>query len=303
MILIGSRALEMVLPGFLERKPRDFDFVSDFYEAQDFLEDNNITSQEVVNNKLICKQEPPLEFELIGHTESWYSSTMLVNLVETDSKTRKSKAFGLVPSLDVLFTLKMSHRYLKNSPHFWKTALDYHRLKSIGCQVPPAYKEFLLQRERDTYAYSHPKLNMGKKDFFDPNIGVRYTYDHDSIHKSVARHGVPAYTLYMKEGEEVQTDKNKFFSLGREIQLAGVAEEAEVLAIERSLVPHPGKMTPKQAFVFALSKVCSSITSGWFREFGYEHIFEVLEIYNPNYWDKFQEDVKVGRVPYYEGAA
>ena len=69
-----------------------------------------------------------------------------------------------------------------------------------------------------------------------------------------------------------------------------------MLACERSLIPHPGKMTPKQAWTFALSKVCSSITSGWFREFAYENIFEVMKSYPENYWDKFQQAAKEGKV-------
>jgi hypothetical protein len=100
----------------------------------------------------------------------------------------------------------------------------------------------------------------------------------------------------MKEGSEVMTSKQKFFDAPREIQLAGVVEEAAVLAIERSLVPHPGIMTPEQAWRFALAKVCSSITSGWFREFAYENALEILKLYPVGYWEKFQDDVKSGLV-------
>lgn len=100
----------------------------------------------------------------------------------------------------------------------------------------------------------------------------------------------------MKDGAEVQCDKAKFFACSREVQLAGVVEEAAVLAIERSLVPHPGVWSPKYAWKFALSKVCSSITSGWFREFAYENALDVLKLYPANYWDKFQKDVESGLV-------
>lgn len=108
--------------------------------------------------------------------------------------------------------------------------------------------------------------------------------------------GIPAYTRYQKDGQEVQCDKNKFFNCAREIQLAGVVEEAAVLAIERSLVPHPNVWTPHFAWKFALAKVCTSITSGWFREFAYENALDILKLYPVDYWDKFQKDVESGLV-------
>jgi hypothetical protein len=73
-----------------------------------------------------------------------------------------------------------------------------------------------------------------------------------------------------------------------------------VLAIERSLVPHAGVKTAKQAFVFALSKVCSSITSGYFRDFAYENAFDILKNYKDGYWEKFQNDVTNGKVKPYK---
>jgi hypothetical protein len=80
------------------------------------------------------------------------------------------------------------------------------------------------------------------------------------------------------------------------MRLNGVIEEACVLSIERSLVPWPNAKTPDQAFKFALSKVCSSITSGWFRSYSYAYAIEALQRYPRNYWDKFQKDVASGLV-------
>ena len=94
----------------------------------------------------------------------------------------------------------------------------------------------------------------------------------------------------------MQCDKNKFFSIDEKYRLAGAVEEAAVLAIERSLVPHAGTWTPEYAWKFALSKVCSSITSNWFREYSYNNIFKILKMYPKNYWEKFQNDVSIGLV-------
>lgn len=301
MILIGSRALMLRKPEALQRKPVDFDYVCHQSEFNSWLESNKdkikissiYPSVNINNNvhKMIVEGNTNFEFEIITPGTS---SEELEDLIKSDKDTMESP-FGLIPSFDMLFTIKSSHKYLKNSPHFWKTVLDYHTMKSLEAKVRPEWKDFLKFREKETYWYKHPKLNQNKNSFFSDD-NIQYVYDHDSIHESVAVKDKPAYTHYMKDGAEIDCDKNKFFSCSHEIRINGVIEEAAVLAIERSLVPHPGVKTPKEAWLLALSKVCSSITSGWFREFAYENIIEVLSLYPEGYWENFQYEVSIGKV-------
>jgi hypothetical protein len=303
MILIGSRALMLRCPQALRRKCVDFDFVATMDEAEMWVVDNcrkiGMTKRYPEKNgtKMIVEGATNVEFDII---KPGNSSEMLQQLVEHNPESIETP-FGWVPTLDMLFTIKSSHKYLKNSPHFWKTVADYHILKHLGAKVRPEYEAFLKLREAETYTYAHPKLNVSKDNFFkDDNIS--YVYDHDTIHQSVAKFERPAYTYYMKDGAQVQTEKQKFFEVSQDIRLAGVVEEAAVLAIERSLVPHPNVWTPEYAWRFALSKVCSSITSGWFRAFAYEHIPEVLKLYPTGYWEKFQADVEKGLVKPFTGS-
>ena len=308
MILIGSRglalrALAMKAPGLLLRKPVDFDFVCTKEEFDNWMDKNSskigMTKSYPVKDgaKMIVEGSTNCEFEI---TSPGTSTEMLINLVEGAPDSIET-SFGWVPSLDMLFTIKSSHKYLKNSPFFWKTLLDYHVMKAAGAKVRPEYEAFFKLRQKETYNYSHPKLNQSKDGFFADD-SIQYVYDHDTIHESVARGERPAYTYYMKDGAEVDCDKEKFFSVSQEIRLNGVIEEAAVLAIERSLVPCPGVWTPEYAWKFALSKVCSSITSGWFRAFAYEHALEILKLYPAGYWEKFQEDVKSGLVKPFTGS-
>lgn len=299
MILVGSRALVLRAPNLIARSPKDFDFVCTNDEFNSWMEKNsakiNPTKVYPEKNKMIVEGSTNCEFEITAPNTS---TQMLIDLVESDKETIDTP-FGKVPNIDMLFTIKSSHKYLKNSPHFWKTMVDYHIMKRAGAVVRPEYQAFLKQREKETYTYSHPKLNQSKDDFFS-DANISYVWDHDDIHKSVAIGDRPAYTYYMKDGSEVQCDKNKFFALPQEVRLNGVIEEAAVLAIERSLVPHPGVWTPEYAWKFALSKVCSSITSGWFRSFSYNNCLEVLKFYPNGYWEKFQQDVASGLVKPYK---
>ena len=210
-------------------------------------------------------------------------------------------------TLDELYTLKMSHRYLKDSPHFRKTRNDILLMRVLGASIfdPTWFKE----REYETYWYKHPKLNVKKKDFFTGD-GVQYVYDHDDIHMAMAHLRdwtdgdsysnpslrVPAYRLYMMDGSEVQCSRKKFFEANEGIRLYGVLEEAQVLALERSQIPFRGKVDPRRSFDIALQKVCTSITSGWFREFAWENYSLIEAMYESDYVDRFWSAVDAGKV-------
>jgi hypothetical protein len=156
--------------------------------------------------------------------------------------------------------------------------------------------DWFKQREEETYLYKHPKLDVSKKDFFTDD--VPYIYDHDSLHKAVALEETPAYTKYMKDGSEVMTCKDKFFSLDHKTRLYGVYEEVCVLSLERSQLNYGlGKLdgpTPRWSFLKALEKVCTSITSGYFREWAWESYDNVVELYESlgerDYIDRFQRN-------------
>jgi hypothetical protein len=300
MILIGSRALQLRAPSALRREPLDFDLAGTELECERWVSENaskfDVTRDHRMGRKRTLEGSTIVELEI---SAPGTSTELLLQLVHDDRETIDT-TFGQVPSLDMLFTLKRSHRYLKDNPHFWKSLIDYHTMRAMGAKVRSEYELFLKLREQEQYLTLHPRLNQNKQQFFSDD-SIQYVYDHDTIHESVAIFDRPAYQYYKRDGAEVQVSRKKFEAADRSIQLAGVVEEAAVLAIERSLVPHPGVKTPHEAWGVALSKVLTSITSGWFREFGYENAPEILKLYPKGYWEKFQQDVKNGLVKPYGG--
>lgn len=288
-------------PQILNRRPLDFDFICtrdeyDYWIDKNLSKINPTKMYAISDSKLVVEGSTNCEFELIVPGTS---SELLSNLVANDDQSLDTP-FGLVPSFDLLFTIKQSHRFLKDSPHFWKTAIDWHRMRLAGAVVRSEYNEFLKLRETETYAkQNHPKLNKSKKDFFDENVnGFLPIYDHDSIHKAVALYDRPAYTYYMKDGSEVLSDKTKFFNSSREIQMAGCYEEITTLFFERAICPHReiwrGK--EKQVWLLAASKTASSITSGYFRTFLYDNLFDVIKMYDESVLEKFEKAVQSGIV-------
>ncbi len=195
-------------------------------------------------------------------------------------------------SINTLLTLKLSHRYLKNSPHFLKTMRDIHKLRAANAFVEEV--EWFKRREAETYDYSHPSLNVNKNEFFKNETYNKY--DHDDLHEAIKIGNYPAYKDILSDNAQVKCDKTKWDNLSDYKKLNCALEECYVLALERSLIPNDFKTNPKKAFETALIKVCTSITSGWFREWCWENYDYILENYEDFYLNKFHEALKSGKI-------
>lgn len=275
LVFIGSVALNKYRQE-ADRKPiNDIDAIADYDAAARYLNEEGCTTIHPINGgKTLFGQKPSGS---IYEIEIAWPGTSAAALLE-----RVNDNMGCLP-LDLLYTLKMSHRYLRNSPHFMKTMRDIHEMRSMGAKIPDDWHDWYLTRQKETYWYQLPNLNRSKDEFFVD----QYQYDHDSIHEAVAIYDKPAYKYYDVEGAEVLSSKDKFYSVSDDIRLAGVVEEASVLALERSLIPH-GTWSEDKAFEYALMKVCTSITSGWFREFAWENYEAALKMYKARPWSLLQ---------------
>lgn len=304
MLLIGSHAAKSYWSGW-ESKFLDYDYITTYEDAEKlakvYKDIGDLKAYYPTNNgnTLIVKTNDGV----IADMEIAWPGTSGEMILNSYNLCNIS-----VASPWTLYLLKMSHRYKKNSPHFLKTMKDIHQFRAyLGItekgeptEVPDWYK----LRVKETYSYAHPKLNTTSKEFFKPEDNF-YVYDHDWIHEVVALDFQPAYLNYQVDGEEVLCSKDKFYSVDPQIRLNGVYEEACVLALERSQIPHRGKVTPERSFKLALEKVCTSITSGWFREFAWEHYHEVMAMAirnNYDYSDRFFSVADTGRVKLFTGS-
>lgn len=297
IVCLGSRAL--VYRG-LDKNPVDLDLVGREKDLRNYCSNFGPTKSNYPidgGKKILFRfyTEP----KIVEAEIAWRGTTALqmLDLVAEDSETIIRDGL-MIPSLDFLYLIKMSHRYLKNSSHFKKTMDDIKLLRSLGAKIKPKHRDFYLARKKETYDYSHPKLNVDKESFFRGD-GVKYIFDHDSIHEAIKILERPAYSYFQKEGEEVFCSKEKFFELDLSVRLLAVLEETYVLALERSQIPFRGLVSADQSFEMALTKVCTSITSGWFREFAWEHWDQVMELKDPEYATKFFQKSDAGLVlPY-----
>jgi hypothetical protein len=295
LAVIGSVAL--IVRGYnIGRKPSDHDLVGDYDELIKKLQQVGCTTIiPIAQGKKVVGRNQTIIFEC---EIAWEKSTSaeLLELIANDKDTLKDGDY-MYPSLNVLYMLKMTHRFKKNNPHFLKTMQDIHLMREWGAVIQPEHKEFFKRRLKETLNYSHPKLNQSKKEFFTDD--VPYTYDHDSIHEAIKLNDKPAYAYFKDDEKEVLVSRELFFKLPLDIQIAAVYEESCVLALERSQIPFPN-MDRLDSFYIALEKVCTSITSGWFREFAWEHYYDVTNLYGylsdngDNYKDIFDRVLERG---------
>lgn len=349
MLVIGSVAMKAVGVDYLE-EPQDLDLIGTYTELENFVKVMEPKScypisggkkYRIVLNKPLINSAGLEKTYRIEYEVAWENSTAakLLKIIEENEKIfmhglrldfLKLKFSFVYPTIDVLYALKMSHRYLKNSPHFQKTREHIKKLrnKMNKNNIHPKLEEWFKEREKETYSYGHPKLNQSKTNFFSGD-GVSYIYDHDSIHQAMAtlikvvepsgfetrfvttaadsyanifgEGPKPAYHFYQTPKSEIMTSKSLFESLPHSVRLRGVLEEAQVLALERAVIPH-GTDNYK-AFKIALEKVCTSITSGWFREFAWENYDSVMTLYlneGQDYVDRFTHALNQGKIKKYK---
>lgn len=286
MLLIGSHAVNHHVPGF-RKAPGDVDVIATAGEV-DYLRSIGWTdhAHDGSNIALESPRGTIWDIELMSPlTHALREHVTHGDVIEG--------VMVCILSMDAIYTLKLSHRYLKDSPHFAKTMADIRWFRSRGCNVFDS--DWLKERERATYSYQHPNLKRDKAEFFRGD-SVQYVYDHDSLHEAVKMGDVPAYTRFSADGHEVLSSRSRFDALPEEHKLHAVLEESYVLALERSQIPFAGQVSPVESFKIALQKVCTSITSGWFREYAWENYYAVLLMFSPSYVDAFHSAMASGVV-------
>ena len=141
----------------------------------------------------------------------------------------------------------------------------------------------LLERIKMTkkvYPQGNPNLMQSNEMFFDDP--VKKVYDHDFLHELYAYEDRPMFEKLKHEGEEGQAwcAKDLWQQLSHLQKLQCVAEESYVIATERFMVPNDWNHPTKKAFYFALKKVCTTLTSGWFRDFAIDNFPQVFELFD-----------------------
>lgn len=274
MFLIGSRALVANLAeewaktgaGFY-RPVGDWDLIGTSEELTHLQ--NRFNFQEASQPfKYISREKgrANIEFEVLDHPLSRKSSQLYASIVMGGNNPKMDFFGTLVPcaSLPILFSIKKSHIFKPRN--FEKHIKDYSFL-GRRFNFQDIHKEITDIRIKEQGSNRTLSLNRSRENFF--NDKVKRLFVHDEIHEMIKFRDIPLYRKILKEESSVACSKEKFCALTREEQLESIMEEAIVIALERRIIPFLYQKAPfyslHEAYCWALKRICTDLTSGWFR--------------------------------------
>jgi hypothetical protein len=267
-LLIGSRALEYWHPDFKCKPTADWDIISlhgiedatKRIELHDFNTVGNYDMQRYASNEYI---------EIAGQR------VYIVNPI------------GLT-------IIKRSHLWRDLS--FQKHITHYHKHLARYRSAFTASDEHMLENRiaytMKAYPQGHPSLKKSVEDFFDDYVEKKY--NHDYLHELVAYHDKPLYTQLQRDASSAWCEKDLWDKLSNDDKIKCVAEEAQVIAIERFLVPSNWNYAPRHAYLKALDKVCTTLCSGWFRDFAIDNYPEIFNLCDTMKFDNIRKELEHG---------
>lgn len=252
-ILIGSRALARFNPELKITPSTDWDVISD-------------------------SPIPGTEWHNPGFLNNWKLTQY--STYETVSLPDGSNAYILSPIGQLIVKRSHLHRDLS----FEKHITHYHKyLARLKPMLMNSSKRLLEERIRltlEAFPQNKPNLNQSVKDFFDDAVVKKYK--HDYLHELFAYHDKPLYTRLQRDTSKAWCNEDLWSSLSYNDKVKCVAEECYVIATERFLVPNDWNYIYIKAFNRALTKVCTTLTSGYFRDFAIEEWPRILGTFDKN---------------------
>lgn len=182
-----------------------------------------------------------------------------------------------------LHVMSMTGLAIMKRSHLWRTVgfdkhiIHYHKWLKPNTQFTDTDLDLIGRRSdahREMFGDRRPSLNMSVDEFFDD--AVKKKYDHDRIHELVAFGDRPLYESLQRDSSKAWCERDLWDSLSYDLKLKCVAEEIMVIAIERFMIPSGWTHSPKSAYNKALTKVCTNLTSGWFRDFAIDNHRELF---------------------------
>jgi hypothetical protein len=184
-------------------------------------------------------------------------------------------------TLDQMYTIKLSHSHWELKNGSWhKHIADMRALKRAGAVLDLDLYKILYKVWEEMYGKKEMNLDQDKTEFFDD--AVRRTYDHDSLHASVAFGDYPIYEDILKDGATVDIDSKKLWAMPRERVVKLFIEEICVTALERIVIPRNYQTSPGAAYLWALRRTITSLTKGKSSRFILEN-YEDFAVPDPNY--------------------
>lgn len=318
MIVIGSKAMTYHMEQTTELEERymrsDYDVMMTQTEFSKWMKEHKPYIQKMYPTKsskykvIVEKDGRRKQYEI----ELGFAGTSAAFVIENQEEICEGTMEGFfgesmqVMKLPYLMLTKRSH--LIYPVHFEKNMNDYQTMKQmIGTikkdKTMNTYYTLRYEEAEKRYNQKTPNLNVTTEDFFSSKLAVKHYFVHDDIHEMVKHQDTPIFRKMQKDDSKAWCDKNMFFELPFLYQVQAVQEEAYVIALERYIVPKRGEDWEDffGCYKKALARICTTLCSGFFRDFAIENYDEAIKQYNPNFVENFKEFVRLGKITPIEG--
>ncbi len=292
-VLIGSRALKYWYPNYPRGKNSDYDII--LSKDHDLFTLPKNTHGKVILNKIEVEFDDKESNRLI---------------LEKSSKCPEVKidVDGLhimcnVADPQILLAIKKSHRHFQDNWH--KNIKDYLFLKSM-VELDEECDNICRIRLSEKTGRSGRSLNMSNDDFFNGSQRfVKRKYVHDDIHFGTCFYDKPLWTRCKENQDLAKIDKHLFDKLDHSDKIRMAQEEAFVIALERMIIPtiddiesfNIDNQQSFKAYSWAVMRLGTTLTSGWFREFVIDNYVDIMAIAKDvEYINKFLHAVRSGNI-------
>lgn len=193
-----------------------------------------------------------------------------------------------------LAIIKRSHLWRDLS--FQKHIADFHKfglaeaLQNHHDDIVEKDLKERIELTMNAFPQRHPNLNVSVEVFFDD--AVVKTYPHDLLHELFAYGQKPVYTLMQPDPTKAWCSKEMWDQLTKIEKIEAVCEETMVIAAERFLIPKDWNFSCKRAYFKALDKVCTTLCSGFFRDFAIDNYNQVVDCFEEERFRKVQRTLK-----------
>ena len=297
MLIVGSKALKFHFHS-LKRQVKDTDIIGYSDDLSKLCE--LLSPQEVKRGKytILLKQ--------ISNKTDIFNTDNVELLIADDSKSLKKyleyDKENLYASKEVLFSMKSSH--IHYPINFFKHIEDYSFLYNHfkGIDYLNDITQINLEETEERFGkLKTPSLNKTVSEFFGQSKDYVKSYVvHDDIHKIMAHYDKPLYEMMQVDKNLAKCDKDTWNLFTFEDKCRCVLEEAYVIALERKILPMlfgGGRgYTSEEALDWALMRICTTLCSGWFRQFATNNYYNIKKLVNKNYVEKFLTEYENGNI-------
>lgn len=228
----------------------------------------------------VCNREPK-DLDVWEDDEAFtnpFGSVMTIDRLwhESFSDFIPEKRSSSYATLDQMYTIKLSHSHWELPNNSWdKHIYDLIQLQNAGAKLDMGLYKLLYAVWEEMHGKKVMNLDQDKSEFFAD--AVRRTYDHDSLHDSVAFGDRPIYEECLRDGASVDIDPRKMWALPHDRIVKLFVEEICVTALERKVIPNNYKGSPGAAYYWALRRTITSLTKGKSSRFILENIQEFIK--------------------------